>query len=100
MALASGYSVTVSSATQSDHLSLPPGEWVLDFASAGAFVLDVQRGLSGASFRDVFMSATDKAVMDSVNGPSHLVVVGAGDYRMDVTTYNNPITMTATRSGC
>jgi hypothetical protein len=96
MAAATGLVTTVSSATQSDHIILGPGEWALDFASAGAFILDIQRGLNGSSFRDLYTMEGTKVTMDST-GLSHCVVVGGGDYRMDVTTYNNPITMTATR---
>lgn len=96
MAAAEGLTTTVSSATQSDHIILGPGEWALDFACSGAFVLDVQRGTGGTNFRDVYTLEGTKVTMDST-GVSSCVVVGGGDYRMDVSTYNNPITMTATR---
>jgi hypothetical protein len=99
MALKDGTSVTVSSATQSDHISLGgQGDWLLRCSSAGAFVLDIQEGgTDGASFADVYLNATNKATIDSSTGPQSYRVSGGYCYRMDVTTYNNPITMVATR---
>lgn len=98
MALAStnGYSyVTVSSATQSDHISLQPGRtYVLHFSSAGAFVLDIQVG-DGTNFSDLFNQLGVKVTIDSSTGEQNVQVAGGQCYRMDVDTYNNPITMTA-----
>lgn len=98
MALAStnglGY-VTVSSATTSDHISLPPGrDYVLTFTSAGAFVLDLEIG-DGTNWSDAFDALGAKTTIDSSTGPQHKVVPGGQKYRMSVDTYNNPITMTA-----
>jgi len=87
--------VTVSSATQSDHLSLNPhpngGRYTLQATSAGAFALDIQVG-DGTSFSDLYYDATTKVTLDStaVTGVS---VPGGKCYRMDVDTYNNPITL-------
>lgn len=96
MALVSGYSVTVSAQTQSDHIALPAGaEYCLTFSSAGAFALDLQRlAGDGSSWDDLHYDATTQVTIDSTTGPQSVVVV-AGKYRMDVTTYNNPITMWA-----
>lgn len=89
-----GY-VTVSSATQSDHLNLVPGRsYLLSFTSAGAFALDLQvLAGDGVIFDDVYDGDT-KVTIDSSTGVQNKVVV-AGSYRMDVNTYNNPITMWA-----
>lgn len=89
-----GY-VVVSSATQSDHISLVPGRsYMLSFSSAGAFVLDLQvLAGDGASWDDVY-DGTTQVTIDSSSGVQNTVVV-AGTYRMDVGTYNNPITMWA-----
>jgi hypothetical protein len=87
--------VTVSSQTASDHISLVPGrEYALSFSSAGAFALDLQMMAGdGASWDDVY-DVTDKVSIDSTTGKQN-VRVPAGNYRMNVTTYNNPITMWA-----
>lgn len=88
-------SVTQSATGASDHLSLVPGrEYALSFSSAGAFVVDVQvMAGDGASWDDVYDSS-GKATIDSSTGKQNLRVP-AGIYRMNVTTYNNPITMWA-----
>ena len=102
MALHQGLSVTVESATQSDHIKLPPnGDYVLNFYSEGDFVLDVQQGGGdGAVFSDEYTSPTDKVTIDNtVDGPLSVRVSGGQCYRMDVTTYNSPITMIATHVG-
>ena len=96
MALSATNPVTVSSQTASDHLALPLGEYVLEFASAGAFALDLQSA-SGSAFSDVYSDPTTKVTIDSSTGPLTVVVVGGRNYRMNVTTYNNPITMTASK---
>lgn len=97
LAATSPNSVTVSSATQSDHIHLPPGhDYVLSFTSAGAFVLDVQiMAGDGSSFDDVYDGTNTKVAIDSSTGVQNVVVRGGQSYRMDVTTYNNPITMWA-----
>jgi len=98
MALASP-PITVSSATQSDHVQLPPlGDYVLTFRSAGAFVLDIQESDDGSSFKDAYSDPTTKATIDSSTGPQSVRVAGGMCYRMDVSTYNNPITMSVRRA--
>lgn len=88
--------VTVGSATQSDYLALPPGsEWKLQFTCGAAFVLDVQESGSSLNFADAYYDATNKVTIDSSTGPQSVVVVGGQNYRMDVSTYNSTITMTA-----
>lgn len=89
-----GY-VTVSSATQSDHLNLVPGRsYLLSFTSAGAFAIDLQvLSGDGTSWDDVY-DGTTQVTIDSTTGVQNKVVF-AGQYRMDVNTYNNPITMWA-----
>lgn len=100
MALVEGVAVTVESATQSDHLQLPAnGEWVLSLSSAGAFEVDIQEGgADGSSFADMYYDETNKVTLVGT-GPRSVRVPGGQCYRMDVTTYNNPITMVATRTG-
>jgi hypothetical protein len=74
--------------------SLPSGEYVLQFSSAGAFALDIQVG-DGTTFSDLYYDATTQATIDSSTGPQCVSVPGGMSYRMDVTTYNSAITMTA-----
>jgi len=82
-------SVTQSATGASDHISLVPGrEYALSFSSAGAFVVG-----DGSSWDDVYDSA-GKVTIDSSTGKQN-VRVPAGAYRMNVATYNNPITMWA-----
>ena len=95
MAAQSGYSVTVSSQTQSDHISLPAGQkYALTFSSAGAFALDLQRMDGNGGWDDVHDGTGTQVTIDSTTGRQSVVVI-AGRYRMDVNTYNNPITMWA-----
>lgn len=93
-----GY-VTVESATQSDHLEIPShiygGRYTLQAKSDGAFVLDIQMG-DGTDFDDMYYDATTKVTLDST-GNTSVSVPGGRCYRMDVDTYNNPITLTYSR---
>lgn len=91
-------STAVATATgASPVMLLPAGEYILQFTSAGAFVLDVQVG-DGASFADLFYDSATKVTIDSSAGPQHVRVSGGASYRMDVGTYNNPITMKSMRN--
>lgn len=96
------YYVTVSSATQSDHISLPPrqgGGYVLTFTSAGAFALDLQHSADGGSnWADVYDINNNKITINTATPTFQAICVCAGQYRMDVDTYNNPITMRATEA--
>jgi len=87
--------VTVSSATTSDHLTLSPDhEYKLSFTSAGAFVVALQE-LAGDGSTWVAVHDCDGAVIiDSTTGRQTVIVV-SGQYRIDATTYNDPITMWA-----
>ena len=104
MALAStqnNFYVTVTSATQSDHLSLPPNAsgapWVLAFTSAGAFALDLQNSNDGGTtWTDMYDLNNNKITNNTATPTYQALQVPAGQYRMDVDTYNNPITMRAT----
>lgn len=88
--------VTVSSATQSDHIKLVPGrEYVLEFTSAGAFALDVQTSGDGSNFKDLYDTSGKITIDTTAAAAMHVRVPGGLCYRMDVDTYNNPITMTA-----
>jgi hypothetical protein len=79
-------------------ISLPAGEYVLQFTSEGAFELDVQVG-DGASFADLYYSdGSTQVTIDSSSGPRHVSVPGGMSYRMDVGTYNSAITMVALRT--
>ena len=89
-------SVTVSSQTQSEPLNidLAGKRWMLSFSSSGAFALDLQiLAGDGESWDDVY-EGTTQVTIDSTTGRQN-VVVTSGIYRMDVNTYNNPITMWA-----
>lgn len=101
MARAPGLAVTVSSATTSDHVQLPQGgDYVLALSSAGNFAVDIQEGGNdGLSFADMYYDETNKVTLGHA-GPRSVRVPGGQCYRMNATTYNNPITMTATRVGC
>jgi hypothetical protein len=87
---------TATATGVSQSISLPPGEFVLQFASGGAFALDLQVG-DGTTFADAYYDPTTKATIDSSSGPQSVKVVGGMSYRMDVTTYNSAITMEAHR---
>lgn len=90
--------VVATSTGESDFISLRSGvDFVLSFRSAGAFVLDIQLG-DGTDFRDAYDSSGKQSV-DSSTGEQDVVVAGGQKYRMDVDTYNNPITMTAREAG-
>ena len=89
-------SVTVSSQTQSEPLNidLAGKRWMLSFSSDGAFAIDLQvRAGDGVSWDDVY-EGTTQVTIDSTTGRQN-VVVTSGIYRMDVNTYNSPITMWA-----
>lgn len=86
--------VVATATGESDYISLRAGtDFVLSFRSAGAFVLDVQVG-DGTDFADVYDGST-KQEIDSSSDQQDVRVAGGQKYRMDVGTYNNPITMTA-----
>lgn len=89
-----GY-VTVSAETTSDHLTLFVGhEYKLSFTSAGEFVLTLQElAGDGVTWVDVH-DCSGAVVIESTSGRQTVIVV-SGQYRMNVTTYNNPITMWA-----
>ena len=93
-----GVSQVIATGTgASSHIVLPEDfEYLISFSSAGAFVVDLQveSGLSG-KWDDVYSGDT-QVTIDSSTGKQNTVVV-AGNYRMDVTTYNSPITMYARR---
>lgn len=91
------YYVTVSSATQSDHIRLPPNKYyVLEFTSAGAFALDVQVTADASqTFRDLYKTSGKVTIDTTAAAAMHVKVPGGLCYRMDVDTYNNPITMRA-----
>lgn len=88
-------SVTISATGTSDHISLVPGrEYAISASSAGAFAFDLQiMAGDGVSWDDVY-DASGKVTIDSTTGKQN-VRVPAGNYRMNVTTYNNPITLWA-----
>ena len=90
-------SKTVSSATQSEALDLATGrDSVLSFTSEGAFALDLQvLAGDGTSWDDVYDGTNTQVTIDSSSGKQNVVVRGGQSYRMDVNTYNNPITMWA-----
>lgn len=88
--------VTVGSATQSNAIHLDVGHtYVLSFTSAGAFSVDLQvLAVDGVTWDDVYDGTNTQVTIVSSSGVQNVVVV-AGSYRMDVNTYNNPITMWA-----
>jgi hypothetical protein len=91
--------VTKSATGASDHLELSEGSsWKLTFVSAGAYALDLQEVAGDSTtFVDSYYDDTTTQVEISSTG-RQAVVVPAGWYRMNVTTYNNPITMYARRT--
>jgi len=61
-------------------------------------VLDIQESDDGSSFKDGYTAPTTKATIASSTGPQSVRVSGGMCYRMNVTTYNNPITMSVRRA--
>ena len=94
------YYVTVESATTSDWLELPIREsgagYILTFVSAGAFALDLQQSNDRENFFDMYDLSNNKITVNTATPTYQSIQVPAGQYRMDVDTYNNPITMRAT----
>ena len=91
--------VTVSSATQSAGVYLPPkGDFILSFRSAGAFVLDVQESPIDSDYKDTY-DVSGQVIIDSSSGTQSVRVSGGNWYRMDVGTYNSVITMYAAPVG-
>lgn len=88
--------VSVTSATQSNHIKLPPGEYCLECTSAGAFALDIQVAADPAqTFRDLY-DTNGKVTFDTTAAAKmHVIVAGGLCYRMDVDTYNSEITLAA-----
>lgn len=97
---ASDFYETVSSDGQSGWLELPARQsgagYVLTFNSAGAFALDLQHSNDRTNFNDMYDLNNNKVTIDTSTPTYQSVQVPAGQYRMDVDTYNNPITMRAT----
>jgi len=88
--------VTRSATGASDHLELSEGsDWKLTFVATGAYALDLQEMTGSGTFIDSYEGATKVVV---ANTGRQAVVVTPGSYRMNVTTYNNPITMYARRA--
>ena len=93
MPQAAGKSTTVSSATQSDFIFLEPGEWVLMVTAGGWGAAALQIG-DGATF----MNAQDSSGDISFSANKSIVVAGGMCYRLNVTSYSQPITLSAFRS--
>lgn len=93
------YSVIASASGTSSSISLPnDGDYLLTFDSTGAFVLDVQENKDGGWDDSYYQdNPATKVTVNSSSGNQSAVVPGGVQYRMDVGTYNNPITMYATR---
>lgn len=74
-------------------LSLPAGkDYLLSFTSAEAFALDLKVVLgNGEDIDDVYMGDTPVQI-DSTSGSLNVVVPG-GRYQMDITTFNEDVTM-------
>lgn len=87
-------SVTATATGASAALTLPIGEWALEFTSEGAFTLDLQAGIE-TDFFDVYDSNNNKITIVSTSGPRHVIVDGEISYRMDVDSYASAITMKA-----
>jgi len=70
-------SVTVSSATTSDHISLVPGrEYAISASSAGAFAFDLQiMAGDGVSWDDVY-DASGKVTIDSTDRKAERACAG------------------------
>jgi hypothetical protein len=89
-------SIIATATGVSSSVTLTPGDWVLQFTSGGVFLLDVQVGDHDGMY-DLHYDPDTKVTIDSSTGPRHIVVVGEMSYRMNVVTYNNPITMRAVK---
>jgi hypothetical protein len=76
----------------SPSITLNTGDWVLQFTSDGDFELDVQVGDHNGMY-NLYYGSGNKVTINSRHGTRHIVVVGEMSYRMNVITYNNPITM-------
>jgi hypothetical protein len=87
---------TATATGASPHIVLPEDyEYLITFSSAGAFVLDVQVQTGDPTKWDDLYDQNDvKLTIDSSTGKQNFVTK-AGNIRMDVDTYNNPITMYA-----
>ena len=91
---ATSKSTTVSSATQSDYIFLEPGEWALMATSTGWGSADLQVG-DGSKFAN----AQDGPGKDVTFSEDKTVIVAGGMcYRLNVTSYSQPITLSAFRS--
>jgi hypothetical protein len=88
--------VTRTATGFSDHLELSEdSNWKLTFVATGAYALDLQEMTGAGTFVDAYEGTTKVVV---ANTGRQAVVVPPGGYRMNVTTYNNPITMYARRA--
>ena len=94
MPQATSKSTTVSSATQSDFIFLEPGEWALMATADGWGATTLQVG-DGAKFAN----AKDGSGSDVTFSADKTVIVAGGMcYRLNVTSYSQPITLSAFRS--
>jgi hypothetical protein len=91
------YQVTATTSGVSAGIDLPGDtDYILRFVCDSGFVVDVQEGYApSGDYDDLYYDATTQATIDSSTGPQSLRVTGGHGYRMDVTTYNADITMTA-----
>ncbi len=81
----------------SPHIELTEGvEYLISFTCAGAFTLTLQVESGGIDKWDDVYDSSGIVTINSASGKQNTVVV-AGNYRMNVATYNNPITMYARR---
>ena len=93
MPQATGKSTTVSSATQSDFIFLEPGEWAL-MATANAWGSATLQVGDGSKFANAQDSAGDVTFTTDKT----VIVAGGMCYRLNVTSYSQPITLSAFRS--
>ena len=93
MPQAKGKSTTVSSATQSDFIFLDPGEWAL-MATASAWGQATLQVGDGSKFAN----AQDGAGDVTFTADKTVIVAGGMCYRLNVTSYSQPITLSAFRS--
>lgn len=95
------YIAEASTTGASPHISLPPrpdgGFWKLSFRSSGAFALDLQESdtADDSDWVDAYNENSTKAIVNTATPTAQSFIVAAGNYRMNVTSYNSTIQMRA-----
>lgn len=89
--------ITATATGASAVITFPAGlKWMLSLRSSGAYGADLQVGNDGDanSFKDFYTEEGTKVAFVN-SGRQDFVVPGGRSYRLNVTTYNSEITITA-----